>query len=149
MLEVGEGAGGLEFLVHQHLVVRRLDLVEHRRQLFVFGGNQLHRLLGQMRILGQHGGNGLADVMHLVERQDRLVVERRPVVRIGDDGLDVLAGIDGENARYVARSAHIDGFDAPMRHRAAEELADQHAGQAHGVGIFGAPAYLRACLQSR
>jgi hypothetical protein len=33
VLEIREGAGGLEHLVHQRLVLRRLDLVEDRRQL--------------------------------------------------------------------------------------------------------------------
>ncbi len=85
MLEVGEGAGGLQFLMHEHLVVGRLDLVEHRRQLLVFGGDQLRRLLGHMRVVGQHHGDRLADITHLVERQDRLVVEGRAVIGVGDD----------------------------------------------------------------
>jgi hypothetical protein len=33
VLEVGEGAGGLELLVNQDLVLRRLDLVEHGRSI--------------------------------------------------------------------------------------------------------------------
>ena len=83
MLEVGEGAGRLELLVHERLVVRGLDLVEDRRQFLVLGDDELRRLLGDVRIGGQHGGDRLADVMHLVDGEDRLVVERRAVIGVG------------------------------------------------------------------
>ena len=46
-------------------------------QLFIVGGDQLHRAFGGVRIGGQHDGDRLADIAHLVERQDRLIVERR------------------------------------------------------------------------
>ena len=105
MLEIGEGGGGLELVVHQHLVVGGFDLVEHRRQFLVVGDDQLRRLFGDMRIVGQHGGDRLADIMHLAERQDRLVVEGRAVIGIGDDVPDVLAGIDGIDAGQSARRA--------------------------------------------
>ena len=52
VLEVGEGAGRLELVVHVDLRGQRLDLVEDRRQLLVFGGDELHRLLGDVRIGG-------------------------------------------------------------------------------------------------
>ena len=149
MLEIGEGAGGLQLVVHQRLVLGRLDLVEHRRQFLIFGDDELHRLVGDMRIGGQHDRDRLADIMHLVERQDRLVVERRAVIGIGDDRLDVLAGIDAEHAGQGTCRAHVDRLDAPVRHRAAEDLAGQHAGHAHDVGIFGAAADFGARFEPR
>ena len=76
--------------MHQDLVLGGLDLVEDRRQLFVFGDDQLRRLLGDMGIGGKHHRNRLADIVHLVDRQDRLVVECRPVIGLRDDLAHVL-----------------------------------------------------------
>ena len=45
----------------------RLDLVVHRGQLLVFGGDEMHRLLRHVRIGGQHHRHRLADVAHLVD----------------------------------------------------------------------------------
>ena len=50
----------------------------------------VRRLLRDMRIGREHHRHRLADVAHLAVGQDRLVVERRAVERIGDDGLDVV-----------------------------------------------------------
>ena len=83
MLEVGERAGGLEPVCTIDLRGQRLDLVVDRRQLLVFGGDELHRLFGDVRIGGDHGRDRFADEAHLLVRQDRLVVESRPVVRVG------------------------------------------------------------------
>ena len=85
VLEVGEGAGGLELLVHQDLVLGRLDLVEDRRQFLVLGDDQRRGLLGDMGVLGEHHRDRLADVVHLADREDRLVVERRAVIGMRDD----------------------------------------------------------------
>ena len=43
----------------------------------------------------------------------------------------------------------VDRLDAAVRDRAAEDLAVQHAGQPHGVGVFGAPGDLFARLEPR
>ena len=93
MLQVGEGAGGLELVVHERLVLGRLDLVEHRRQFLVLGDDQLRRLLGDVRIGGEHDRDRLADEMHLADGEDRLVVEGRAVIGIGDHLADVVAGV--------------------------------------------------------
>ncbi len=85
VLEIGEGAGRLEFLVHQRLVFGGLDLVEDRRQFLVFCDDELRRLLGHVRVGGEHDRDRFADEVHLVDRQDRLVVECRPVIGGGDD----------------------------------------------------------------
>jgi len=83
VLEVGEGAGRLEPVVHMDVAGQRLDLVVDRRQLLVFGGDELRRLLGDVRIGGDHGRHRLADEAHLLVRQDRLIMKRRTVIRIG------------------------------------------------------------------
>ena len=92
VLEVGEGRGRLQFVVHVGGGGHRLDLVEHRLKLFVFGDDGLRGRLGDVRIGSEHDGDGLADEAHLLHRQDRLVVESRPVIRIGDDFDDILRG---------------------------------------------------------
>ena len=67
MLEIGERAGRLELVVHDTLRGHRLDLVEDRRKLLVFGHDERARLLRDMRIAGQHHRDRLADVVHLAE----------------------------------------------------------------------------------
>ena len=135
--------------MHQRLVLRRLDLVEHRRQLLVFGDDELRRLLGDVRIGGEHDRDRLADVVHLVDREDRLVVEGRAVIGLGDDLAHVLGCDDAIDAGHLPGRAGVDRLDAAVRDRAAENLAVQHAGQPHGVGVFGAPGDLLARLEPR
>ena len=89
MLQVGEGAGRLEHVVDQDIGLHGLDFVIDRRQFLVFGGDQLHRLFGDMRIAGQHHRDRLADMAHFVERQDRLIVKGRAVVGFRDELLDI------------------------------------------------------------
>ena len=98
VLEVGEGAGRLELVMHQRLVFGRLDLVEHGGQFLVLGDDLLRRLLGDVRIAGEHDGDRFADIMHLADGEDRLIVEGRPVIGIGDHFAHVVAGVDGEDA---------------------------------------------------
>jgi hypothetical protein len=69
--------------------------------------------------------------MHLIDGEDRLIMERWTVVRIRDDPADIPAGIDGVDAGDLIRCADVDRFDAPMGYRAAEDLGVQHAGQPH------------------
>jgi hypothetical protein len=149
VLEISEGAGGLELVMHIDLRGHRLDLVVDRRQLLVFGDDLLHGLLGDMRIGREHDRDRLAHEAHLVDREDRLVVECRPIIGMRDDGADVVRGDDAEDARDLLRRAGVDRLDAAMRDGAAEDLAIQHAGQAQIVGVFGAARDLVARLQAR
>ena len=149
VLEIGEGAGRLELVVHIDLGGCRLDLVEDRGQFLVFGGDELYRLVGNVRVGGDHGGDRLADEAHLLVRQDRLVVEGRPVIGIGDHLHDVVDGDDMEDARHLLRRAGVDRLDAAMRHGAAKQLRHQHTGQPHGVDVFGAAGDLVARFQPR
>ena len=103
VLEVGEGAGRLELLVHQDLVLRRLDLVEHRGQLVIFGDDQRGGLLRHMGILREHHRDRLADIMHLVDGEDRLVVEGGAVIGMRDDLAHVVRGDDAVDARHRLR----------------------------------------------
>ena len=149
VLEVGERAGGLELVVHVDLGVERLDLVVDRRQLLVLGGDLLHGLLGDVRIGREHHRDRLADEPHLLVGEDRLVVERRAVIRVRDHGLDVVDGDDAVDAGHLLRRAGVDRLDAAVRDRAAEDLGVQHAGQAQIVGVLGAPRDLVARFEPR
>ncbi len=149
VLEIGESAGGLELLVHQDPVLGSVELVEHRRQLLVFGNDLLDRLLRDMRIGCQHHRNRLADIMHLADGEDRLVVEGGAIIGVRDDLADVIGGDDAIDAGQLGRAAHVDRLDAAVSDGAAEDFGVQHARQLHGVGIFGAAGDLLARLEPR
>ena len=103
VLEVGKRPGRLQHVVDDGLRGHRLDLVEHRRQLVIFRVDQLHRRVGDVRIGREHDRDRLADMAHLVDGEDRLVVEGRPVIGLGDDGLDVVGGDDALDAGQAPR----------------------------------------------
>ncbi len=149
VLEVGEGAGRLEPIVHIDVAGQRLDLVVDRRQLLVFGGDELHRLLGDVRIGGDHDRHRLPDEAHLLVRQDRLIMERRTVIRIGQYLHHVVDGDDMQHAWHLLRRAGVDRPDQAVRHRAAEDLGVQHARQPHGVCVLGAAGDLVAAFEAR
>jgi hypothetical protein len=99
MLEVRERAGRLEHFMDDDLGFQRLDFVVDCRKLLVLRSNQLHRLVGDMGIARQHGGDRLADVAYLVDGEDRLIVESRAVIRLRDQLLYILPGDDAKNSR--------------------------------------------------
>ncbi len=78
MLEVGEASGRAQLVVHIDLRGHGFDLVVDRRHLLVFGDDLRDRGLGDMGIARNHRGDRLADEAHLVEREDRLIVEGGP-----------------------------------------------------------------------
>ena len=129
--------------------IRRLDLVEDRRQLLVVDQDELCGLVGDMGVARQHDGDRLADIAHLADRQDRLVVEGRPEIGIGDQLADVLGGVDAVDARHVECRACVDPGDPSMRDRAAHDLRVQHARQADIVGVFGAAGHLGGGFEAR
>ena len=149
MFEVGEAAGGLQFIVHIGRRRHRLDFVVDRRQLLIFGDDRVRRGFRDMGIGGEHDGDRLADEAHFVDGQDRLVVERRPVIGIGDDLADVIRGDDAENAGDFLRRGRVDRLDAAVRHGGTKNLAVQHAGQPHQMGVFGAAGDLLAAFEAR
>ena len=122
----------------------RFDLVVDRGQFLVFGDDVLDRRLGDVRVGGHHDRDRLADEAHLVDRQDRLVVERRAVIGIGDHLADIVGGEHAMNAGNLLRRAGVDRLDPAMRDGAAKDLAVQHAGQPHRVSVFGPSAHLVA-----
>ncbi len=149
MFQVRKSPGGLEHVMHDRPRGQRLDLVIDRGKLVIVGGDQLHRLLGHVRVGGQHHGDRLAHMADLLMRQDRLVVEGRAVIGMRDERENVVDGDDAGDAGQRARRGGVDAADAAMRYGAAKDLAIKHAGKTQVVHIFGAPGDLLARLQPR
>jgi hypothetical protein len=110
---------------------------------------QLRGALGDMRVAGQHHGDRLADMAHLVQRQDGLIVKRRAVIRFGDNFSNILAGDDAMDAGDFPRCAGINVADAAVRHRRPRDFAVEHAGQAQIVHVVGAAGDLGAHFEAR
>ena len=149
VLEVGEGARRPELVVHIDVAAERVDLVENRGQFLVFGGDQLDRLVGDVRV-ARDDGDGSPTQPHLAVGQDWLVVEGRPVIGVRDYLSHVVDGDDVAHAGDLLRRARVYGLDAAVRYRrAAEDLRMQHPRYAHGVGVLGAAGDLVARFHAR
>ena len=135
--------------MHENVRRQRVDLVKDRRQLLVFGGDQLHRLFGDVRVGGEHGRDRLADKADLLVGQDRLIVERWAVVGALQHLHHVVDRDDVQHARKLLRRAGVDRFDLAVGDGAAEQLGIQHARHPHGVGVFGAAGDLVAAFDAR
>jgi hypothetical protein len=91
MLQIGKGAGGRSVSCTIAFEPTASTSSYTARQLLVLRGNEVRRLLGDVRVGGQHHRHRLADVAHLVDGEDRLVVERGSVVGLGHQLPDVFA----------------------------------------------------------
>ena len=149
MLQVREGAGGPELVVHHRLRGHCFDFVVDGRQLLVLRRDQVYRLLRHMRIGSEHDRDRLADIAHLVQGEYWLIVECRPVVRFRNDFLDVLPGHHAVDTRQRLRRAHVDALDAAVRDAGAENLAVKHPRQAQVVDVLGLARDLEPRLQAR
>ena len=78
-------------------------------------------------VLGGDGGNDIADVANLVERDDRLVLDKIAIGRV--EPLKVVAGQHRGDPRDFTRLARVDRYEPCMGVRTAQCLGDQHAGQ--------------------
>ena len=83
MLEIGEAAGGSQLVVNVDGGGHGLHLIVDRGKFLIFRHDLLDGGLGDMGVGGDHYRDRLADEAHLVDGQDRLVVERRAVIGIG------------------------------------------------------------------
>ena len=149
VFQIGERPGRPQHVVHQRVGRHGGDLVINRGQLLIVRRDQLRGLLGHMRIARQDRRDRFADVAHFVERQDRLIVERGTIVRLGNELADVFAGDDAMHAGKRPRRLRVDAANAPVRHRRAKNLAVEHAGQAQVMRIFRAATDLGAHLKAR
>ncbi len=149
VFEVGEHPGRLQLVMHIGGRGHRLDLIVDRRKLIVIDCYRLRCGRGDVRVIGEHDRDWLAGETHLAERQDRLVMERRAEIGVGDDGEDILANYHRMHAGYRLGGAGVDASDARMRHGAAADLGVQHARQAQIVDIFGTASDLGPRLDPR
>src|SRR6266513_3079027 len=149
MLQVGERPCRLERVVHDGTRGHRLDFVVDGGQLFVFGDDQVRRFFRHVRVGGEDHRDRLADVADFVHSEHRLVVERRAVIRIGHNFLQIGRGHHAMHAAHGLGSAHVEALDPAVRDAAAENPAVQHAGQAQVMDILSPPGNLQPGLEAR
>ena len=115
------------------LRLHRFFGIEVSGQDFVFHIDQFQRFFGDGFRDGDYAGDVIADVANLVERQRVLIVaDGKNAVGIGR----VFADCYGDDAVEMFGAGRVDAFDARMRIRRMQNLADQHAGHAEVVGVF-------------
>ncbi len=109
-------------------------------QRLVLDDDGLAAVLGDVRVVGDHAGDLLALEANLVggEHGLRVVGQRRHPREVALRGH--LAGQHQPHAGDLPRLAGVDGLDARVRHRAAQDLHVQHAGQHDVVDVVAAPA---------
>jgi len=98
VLQIGKGTGWLQFIMDVDIRGQRLDLVIDGGKLLVFGGDELDRLLGDVGVSGEYRSDRLADEPYLLVGEDRLIMERRPIVGIGQHLQYVVDGDDVKHA---------------------------------------------------
>jgi hypothetical protein len=149
MLEICERPGRLEHVVNDRCAGRcGGHFIEDGLERLVFDDDEVGRFLGDVRIGGQHDGNRFADVAHLLERKNRLIVESRSVIRVGDQLHDVFGGDDRVNACERQCGGDVDAHDASVRDRAAVNLAMQHARKLQIADIFDAAVHLSGAFEA-
>jgi hypothetical protein len=149
MLEIGEGAGGLEHIVHDDRRCHGRHFVEDGGKLFILCLDELERALGHVRILGEHDRHGLPDMAHLLVRKNGLVVKGRSVIRICNELDDVLDCDDTMDTSQFSRGTRLDPADAAVGNGAAENFSMQHAGKTQILQILRASRHLGAPFDAR
>ena len=97
-------------------------------------GDQGEGAVGGFLIDCGHGSDHVADIAHLVDRDDRLVSDRDAIIGIRQPRR-IGTGHDGDDTRERLGAPGIDRADAGMRMGTAQHLRMQHAGQAHIKGL--------------
>ncbi len=101
---------------------------DHRRQWLVRHGNSFGHIFGDVSVGGDDHSDRLADVVDLVlgqavagpgVRERRMRDEHRQ--RVGDRAIEIVVGVDRDQAVDVKRRGDVDVDDAGMTVRAADE----------------------------
>ena len=126
------GDVALDAVVHgrRALLHRRLG-IEHARDRLVVDVDQLHRAQRGRLVDRDHGRDALALVADDAVGERGLVLDERAVLGLRHVGLRV----DREHARHRGRRRGVDRDDPARRVRAAQDLAVEHPGQPHVVGV--------------
>ncbi len=148
-----EGRGVAGIVEFAGRIARR----QKRRQRCDLDLDEVRRVLGDIRVLGEHGGDGVADIAHAVDRQHRLAIgldlvgRARGVAEIdrGNAG-DVGAGPHGGNARR-GRSAcgGVDAHDPAVRDGGAHHAHVELMGKGDIAGEPAVPPHERRVLDPR
>jgi hypothetical protein len=107
-----------------------------RRQRLVLHLDQAESAVGGFLVDRRDRRDHVADIAHLVDRDDRLVADRDAVVRVRQPYC-VGAGYDRGDTGQGFGAPDIDRADAGMRVGTAQNLGVQHAGQAEVEGVAG------------
>ena len=109
----------------------RLLGIEDARQRLVGHVDRLDAVQRGLLVGGDDGGHTLSLVAHDAVGQRRLVLHEGTEL----DLRHVLLRVDGQHAGDLLGLRGVDGLDARVRVRAAQDLAVDHRGQAHVVGV--------------
>jgi hypothetical protein len=118
----------------------RLGRVDDHGERLVVDDDRLARVLGDVGVVGDDGGDLLALEAHLVGGQHRLGVVAQGGHPREVAGRHHLAGEHQPDARDVPGLARVDGADPGVGDRAAQDLHVQHAGQHDVVDVVAAAA---------
>jgi hypothetical protein len=94
---------------------------EQRRQLLDLDHDEVGRVLGEVGVGGEHGGDRLAHVAHAIPRQDRLPIGDEPLdtrqAKVDRRNVgDITRRPDCAHARQRAGGARIDRYDTAVSH---------------------------------
>ena len=116
--------------------LERIDSAEHHRQRLVIHLDEIAGVLGDVAVLGYHGGHAFAAVVHLLDRDhvldDQTGAERRQGIR----GLADAAGRDdGDHPGQLLGRVGADREDLRVRVRAADDRRVRHPRQLDVVDV--------------
>jgi hypothetical protein len=126
-------------------LLRRVGHADQCGQHLVLDHHGLGGVLRLLDRLGHHHRDMVADIAHLVDREDRVhrLLHRRAVGVVDQPAagqpahlaLDVLAAEDADHARHRERVGDVDRDDARMRVRGADEHRVRLVRQRDVVGV--------------
>ena len=138
----------------QRVVARRRVAVGDRRQRLDIDLDQAERILGDAGAVGEHDGNGFADITYFgfrdhrlperLEIRQRLQPHRHPRHPVAD----ILGGEHAMHAGERARGGDVDRAQAAVGDGAAQDRGVQHVLAHDVVDILPAPAQEARILQA-
>ena len=142
------------FMRHRRAGLERVPEVAGRRQRFVVDVHRFGRILGDVAVVGDHQGHGLADEMHRIGGQNMLgyrITDRRIGHQQRHRRLQRLRQVRmGEHrmhAGHFERRCRVDAGDPRMRKGAADDRGLQRARQVNIVDEFSLAGEERGVLE--